>query len=431
MTTSLPAPETVEVLRIAPGGDGVGRLASGEAVFVPATARGDRVEITAFKRIQGVLMAQSHRIVEPSPDRKAPPCPWSERCGGCDFMHLGAEAQRREKLAILEDALTRIGGNPARPNRIGWMASEKPLAYRSRLRLHVDAQGNVGFLSPRTHRVVAVDGCVIAHPLLDEVLQSLSKVDAAGKKKLSFCEQIELRAAEEEPRLAVRLLARKGVKLRAEIYAPLFPSRALVVVAGSSEDAEQTQSFAVTSDVTLRIPVGSFSQVNPAINRKLVEAVVLAATRRSLKTFVDAYAGAGNFVIPLLAAGLTGEAVDVGAAGILAARGVARDLGLPFAGFTIGDAKPTLERFRKQRRTFDYVVLDPPRKGSKDILELVLASKPRAAALIGCDPVSLARDLGWLVERGATIEQLTVFDMFPETHHSETLAIVDFDGSAD
>ncbi|MGC4069875.1 MAG: hypothetical protein QM784_35500 [Polyangiaceae bacterium] len=83
----------------------------------------------------------------------------------------------------------------------------------------------------------------------------------------------------------------------------------------------------------------------------------------------------------------------MGAAGILAARSVARDLGLPFGGFTIGDAKPTLERFRKNRRTFDYLVLDPPRKGSKEILEIVLALKPRAAALIGCDPVSLARDL--------------------------------------
>ncbi|MGC4069877.1 MAG: TRAM domain-containing protein [Polyangiaceae bacterium] len=124
MTTSPPCPETIEVLRIAPGGDGVGRLASGEAIFVPGTARGDRVEITASKRLQGVLIAQAHRVLEPSADRKDPPCPWAERCGGCDFMHLRSEVQRREKLAMLDDALVRIGGNPARPDPVEWIASE-------------------------------------------------------------------------------------------------------------------------------------------------------------------------------------------------------------------------------------------------------------------------------------------------------------------
>jgi 23S rRNA (uracil1939-C5)-methyltransferase len=431
MASTLPAPECIDILRIAPGGDGVGRLASGEAVFVAGAARGDRVEIGAFNRNQGVLMAQSHRVIEPSPDRKAPPCPWFDRCGGCDFMHLTTEAQRREKLAMLDDALTRIGGDPARPMPVGWVETEENLAYRARLRLHVDPRGNVGFLSPRSHRVVPVDRCLIAHPLLNEALDGLSKLDDAAKKKLSFCEQIELRVAETAPRLAVRLVPRKTAKLRADVYAPLFSADTVVVIAGTPEDAERTQSFAVTGDVTLRIPIGAFSQVNPAVNRQLVDAVVHAALRRSLKTFLDAYAGAGNFAIPLLKAGLTGEAVDTGAAGILAARSVARDAGLPFAGFSIGDARATLERFRKNRRRFDYVVLDPPRKGSKNLLEVVLALKPRAAALIGCDPVSLARDLGWLVERGATIDELTVFDMFPETHHSETLAIVDFSALPD
>ncbi|MGC4069876.1 MAG: hypothetical protein QM784_35505 [Polyangiaceae bacterium] len=92
--------------------------------------------------------------------------------------------------------------------------------------------------------------------MLSDVLRDLSKLDDVGKKKLSFCEQIELRVAEAEPKLAVRLLPRKGTKLRADVYAPLFPPQALVVIAGSPEDSDRTQSFAITSNVTLRIPVG-------------------------------------------------------------------------------------------------------------------------------------------------------------------------------
>ncbi|HEY5961985.1 MAG TPA: hypothetical protein VIV60_35750, partial [Polyangiaceae bacterium] len=146
---------------------------------------------------------------------------------------------------------------------------------------------------------------------------------------------------------------------------------------------------------------------------------------RQHRTFLDAYAGAGNFAIPLLKAGLTGEAVDSASAGIFAARALARDLGLPFTGFSVGDAAKLLSQWRKARRQFDYIVLDPPRGGAKSVVDLALDLKPRTLALVGCDPVALARDLGTVTKNGGRIQSLTMFDMFPETHHSETLAIVD------
>lgn len=419
------ANETLEILRIAPGGDGVGRLANGEAVFVPATAPGDFVVLRETKRLQGVLNATRYDLQTPGPSRREPPCPFANRCGGCDFMHLAPEAQRREKLNILDNALARVGGNPERPARTAFVSEGDGLAYRSRVRLRVNKQGQVGYHSARSNQLVPIDRCIVAMPLINEAITRLTELDEAALRRLSFCEQLEFRAVELEPQLSVRLFPRKGVTLRAELYAPLFPRGTLVAVAESSEDKLLCQPIAVTDQVTLRVPIGAFSQVHLSINRQLVAAVVKAATLRNLKSFVDAYAGAGNFALPLLAAGLVGEAVDVGDAGILAARGLARDLGLPFAGFSIGDAKRLLEQFRKNKRRFDYVVLDPPRRGSKEVLELALSLRPRALALIGCDPIALARDLGTLIAKGCTLESLTVFDMFPETHHSETLAILD------
>lgn len=153
--------------------------------------------------------------------------------------------------------------------------------------------------------------------------------------------------------------------------------------------------------------------------------MVRAATLRNLNSFVDAYAGAGNFTLPLLAAGLTGQSIDCIAAGILAARSVARDRGLPFDGFQVGDAKALLKSFVHSGRQFDLVSLDPPRGGSKDVLELALQLRPQIAVLIACDPVTLARDLKYLVAAGGIIEDFTVYDMFPQTHHMETLAIVE------
>jgi 23S rRNA (uracil1939-C5)-methyltransferase len=156
-----------------------------------------------------------------------------------------------------------------------------------------------------------------------------------------------------------------------------------------------------------------------------VQAIVEAAVVRNLHSFVDAYAGAGNFTLPLLAAGLTGESIDCAPAGILAARSVARDRGLPFDGFQVGDAKTVLESFVRNRRTFDFVLLDPPRSGAKDVLSQVLQLRPQLTALIACDPVSLARDLRILIDAGGNVENVVAYDLFPQTHHLETLALVD------
>lgn len=426
MPTAPSLPQTVDVLRIAPGGDGIGRFESGEAVFVPASAPGDRIEVQSAKRQQGVLTAEHFRLIEGGPDRRALPCPYGQKCGGCDFMHLTVEAQRREKLTMLDEALTRIGGDPPRPASTRLIA-ENDLVYRSRVRLHVDKQGNVGYHSERSNRMVPIERCLIAVPLINAALASLARLGEIDKKRLSFCAEIELRATDEPPQLAVRLSPRKGTKLRAELYAPLFAEGALVVIADSPEDKQLCQNIPVTDEVTLKVPVAAFSQVHRAINRRLVDTVVKAATLRDHQSFLDAYAGAGNFALPLLKAGLIGEAVDQSDAGILSARSVARDLGLPFAGFSVGNAKTLLGQFVKNKRRFDYIVLDPPRRGAKDVLELCLRLRPRTMALIGCDPVNFARDLGQLVSLGGTIESLTLFDMFPETHHSETLAIVEFD----
>jgi 23S rRNA (uracil1939-C5)-methyltransferase len=416
--------ETVDVVRIAPGGEGVAQRASGEVVFIAATAPGDRVEVGDFERVHGVWRAQVLQVLTPGGDRREPPCPLSNRCGGCDFMHLDPAAQRREKLNILQDALTRVGGDPARPE-ISFFSAGTATGYRARLRLHVDRQGSVGMMSARSHRVVPLERCLTADAPINAALALLTTCDPAGKKRLQFVEQIELRSAPSAPRLVARLFPYKGAKLRPELYQPLFPEGSTVVIAGTPRDDEVIQSLPVSAELSISVPASGFSQTNPAINQQLVAAVVEAARLRSHRSFLDAYAGAGNFSIPLLKAGLLGEAVDSAGASVFAARALARDLGLPFTGFNVGDAAKLMIHWQKLHRQFDYIVLDPPRSGAKSVVELALGLEPRTLALIGCDPVALARDLGTVTARGGRIESLTLFDMFPETHHSETLAIVD------
>lgn len=416
--------EIVQIQRLAPGGEGVARRANGEVVFVAGTAPGDDAEIEAVKRSGGALRGQLLRVISPSVERRDPPCRYATECGGCDFMHLHPDAQRRAKLSILVDALERVGGNPPRPSEIQFVGTN-PTSRRSRLRLHVDADGTCGMFSQRSHRVVPIEHCLISDAEINQALSGLSQLDAKDKRRLSFCEQIEFRSSEYPPKLAVRLFPRKGAQLRPELYASMFPTHAALAVVGSKQDDELTQLVRVTNELSIAIPFSGFSQVRSDVNQQLVNAVVDAAELRGHRTFLDAYAGAGNFTLPLLCAGLEGHAVDVWGPSILAARATARDLGLGFTGFDIGDARAMLEHLAKAKRRFDYIVLDPPRQGAKSALDVALRLEPRTIALVACDPVSLARELSVLTARGARIEMLTLFDMFPETHHCETLAIVD------
>jgi 23S rRNA (uracil1939-C5)-methyltransferase len=425
MSEHRPEREVVCVDRIAPGGDGLGRLSSGELVFIKGAAPGDQIEVASIVRRKGVAHGEIGQIRQAGPHRIVPSCPLASRCGGCNLMHLSLDGQRQAKQEILNDALHRVGNNLALPDTIGFVRVGDGLAYRSRLRLHVDLSGRAGFLSARSKEIVPIQQCSVAEPLLNTALAQLAGLGDKDLRLLKLCDQLELRAAELEPRLIARLIPKPKLHLQAEHFESIFPPGTRVVIAGSVEDARVLQQYPLPSNVLLSAPASSFTQVNRAVNYSLVEDLVRAVTLRSLRNFVDAYAGAGNFTLPLLAAGLVGESIDCEPAGILAARSVARDRGLPFSGFQVGDAKAMLESFVRAGRQFDLVLLDPPRQGAKDVLPAAQRLRPQYIAIVACDPVSLARDLKTLAAVGGSIQQLTVYDMFPQTHHMEVLAIVE------
>jgi len=424
MTSADSPTEIVTVQRIAPGGEGIARLSTGQIVFVPRSAPGDELELTETVQRKGLAYAKRVRLRKPGPGRTPPICPHAEQCGGCDFMHLDEHTQKQAKLEMLEDALRRVGNNPHGGVGVEFVSSAQNMGYRTRVRLHTDEHGLVGFVAARSNRIADIDRCPVATARINQTIARIARAQGAERRLLSFCEQIELRETTQEPQLLARLIPRQKAKLRAELYADLFPPATRVVVAGTPDDEQATQRFALPANVEMLAPAASFTQVNPAVNHTLVAAALDAAARHGACTFLDAYAGAGNFTLPLLASGLTGEAIDIQAVGIYSARGVARDRGWPFDGFQVGDARARLDALVRARRRFDLVLLDPPREGAKGVLQPSLQLEPKLVLLVACDPVALARDLKLLVEAGGRVETLTVFDMFPQTHHFETLAAV-------
>jgi 23S rRNA (uracil1939-C5)-methyltransferase len=420
---------------------------------------GESVEVRASERKKGFVRAVSLRVLEPSPDRVSPPCPYvsqlpatsrerlsgerpatsSEQCGGCDWLHIDYPAQLRHKLEILRDALVRTGKLERLPE-LGIEPAASSLAYRNRVRLHLE-RGKIGFRARHSHQLVDIASCSVALPELDRCLARFRQIALAHRECFELFSEAELRivpsagpgaAASSEqagssaggaaaPRALVRLTPRSvssNSRQRSRALFAALESHFAVAIAG--EPSAVIQSWPLDG-LELVVPAEAFVQVNWAVNQRLVSALVREATARGLRSFADLYAGAGNFTLPLLAAGLSGVAVEgVGAAGEAARRSLA-ERRLPGEVLSC-DVATGVERLVRAGRRFELVVLDPPRSGAAEVVARVAALGPRSLAYCACDPVTLARDLKQLQEQGFSLDAIRAYDMFPSTHHFETLA---------
>ena len=392
---------------------------------MPGGLPGDLVTISDLDDKGRWGRARAWTLDEPSPDRVDPVCPIADRCGGCDWMAWDLGRQREGKAALVVDALRRTGGIEVEPPAV--LAAD-PLGYRSRIRLAA-ADGVVGFRARGSHGLVPVTACAVASP---GVAAALDLVHAVGPPPSGVLE-VELRA-DAESAVARILLDRVGKPERTWVY--MLGQRIPTVVDQRKgrrtvrlhgrwippEPARQT--WPLVDGITLQASARTFAQVHAQGNALLVQ-TVLAAVPEGAETFVDAYCGAGNFSLPLLARGLRGLGIDGSKDAIEDARTGAAAQGLGGV-FIAGDVARELGKAAADSRLTrpDVLVVDPPRAGAKKALDAIVAVEPRRLIYVACDPVSLARDVKTLVELGWRLTALTCVDLFPQTHHVETVAVL-------
>ena len=377
------------------------RFEDGTVAFVEGAFPGDTLRPLATLRKKDYAKITRFELVSPSAERVEAACPVVDACGGCDWMKLERAAELGHKARVVAEALERTGG--VRLAAVPEVVTAGPeLGYRSRVRLHVDAEGRVGFHARGTHTLVEVPGCRVAEPDVERGIRIVRSLANEMPRAMARFESVEIRAGDEGG-LAFVLRARDGL--------------------GRAPDSERLlERLGEHGSTSSSHGDAEFSQVNRAVNAMLVTAVVDGALARGVATFADLYAGAGNFGVPLARAGMTGMAVEGDAKS--AARG--RDLANREAPGRLAvrseDVTRALAELSRAKRRFDLVLLDPPRSGAKAALPGILALAPRTIAYVACDPVTLARDVRDLVENGFELARATCFDMFPKTHHVETLA---------
>lgn len=408
---------TVTVEKLVPGGEGFLRLPDGRALFVRGAAPGDRIVLRGVERQRGALAAHDYELVEPSPQRVTPECPVAASCGGCDAMHLSRGAELSQKASMLREALERVGGVSVpitEPTTAGASSG-----YRSRVRFHVGQHGKLGFFGRGSHQLVEVPGCLVAHPEINRALGLIRRLARRFPDALVGFSDVELRAT--EGGVIARFEPKDGIKpIAAE---PLLRAlgKELRVAANLREAARVSERRVLEGDTFVEIPADAFSQINVDVNRALVAAVVAGAQERGLSSFCDLFAGVGNFALPLARHGLSGVMVERTPSAVKAAQRAAAEQGITGLSARAADAERALTDLVREGKRFELVVLDPPRVGAPDVAAGLSQLSPRAVAYVACDPVTLSRDLKPLLASGLRLTSVEAFDMFPRTHHFETL----------
>lgn len=363
----------LSIVKLVAGGEGLG-YAAGKAVFVPGVLAGEKVRVRMVQRRKDFDRAALLEVLEPSPHRVSPPCRLAGVCGGCDWLHIGYEEQLAQKVNIMREALLRTG-RMARD--VIEIEPSAPLGSRSRAQVHRDSDGRLGYMGAGSNRIVPVDTCPIVVRPLNGVFDGSVRVPAS--------------------------LGRFTV----------FSSGDGAAAEGMDDDRTLT---ARVCGREIAFSVGCFFQSNLAVLDKLVP---WALEGLAGSTAADLYSGVGLFGSFLSGHFSRITCVESSAMSLSYARrnvvGSAHEF-FPMSveeWITSGAA----------RGPFDAAVVDPPRPGlGPGVRAWLCGTEVRRLVYVSCNPVTLARDLGQLCEKAFDLDDLRLFDFYPQTSHIEAVA---------
>jgi 23S rRNA (uracil1939-C5)-methyltransferase len=387
------------------GGAALARDADGRVVFVEGALPGERVQARVTEVRRDFARAVTVDVLDPSPDRVAPPCPaLAAGCGGCTWQHVSAGAQGRLKADAVVDALRRIGrlAHPPVPALVPLDGA--PL--RTTARLAVSADGRAGHRPRHSSGAVATEACRAAHPLLEELV-------VAGR--YPGARRVLLRVGVATGERLVRVDRHAG-----SVRVP----RAVVVTEEGDRAAPAAAVHEVVACRRFRVSADSFFQPGPVAAAGLIAAVEAAAAG-ALGVgglLVDAYAGVGLFASVLASRHhARAVAIESDPSAVADARVNLADLDARVAGTEVGRWQ-----LRRADGPVDLVVADPSRTGlgRPGVAALSAVGAPRLV-LVSCDPASLARDAALLGPAGYRLRSVALVDAFPDTFHVETVSRFD------
>lgn len=425
------APYTLTIDNLSHEGRGVGRH-EGKTVFVRGALPGEQVVARTLRQRGSFDEAVAQEILTASPLRITPRCAHAEVCGGCSLQHLDADDQVRHKESVLFELLRHQAGvEPAR--RLPALRGPN-WAYRRKARLgvkYVPKKGGalVGFREKAAPYVADIESCCILLPEVGERLLALREL-VNGLSVPNRIPQIEVSAGDDDVALVVRHLEPLNAADLAHLAEFQASSGLGIYLQPGGEDSVHALNDATPAlsyridDVSIAFAPTDFTQVNGAMNRNMIAAVIAALEPGRDDRVLDLFAGLGNFSLPLAIRAEHVHGIEGSDDLVSRARANAAANGLRNTTFTVANLADPADVDRIDLATTTMMLLDPPRSGADVIVERLQLRGLKRIVYVSCNPVTLARDTKTLVERhGFTLSAAGIMDMFPHTSHVESIAI--------
>jgi len=426
-------PVAVHVDDLSHDGRGVARL-DGKAVFIDGALPGEDVEFVYTAKRRKHDEGRVHKVVKASLDRVEPRCLHAAICGGCSLQHMAPSAQISAKQQVLLDNLERIGD--VQPKEVLAPLTGALWGYRYKARLgvrHVRKKGRVlvGFREKRSSFLADLSACEVLHTDVGKHLYELAKLIQSLSISAQI-PQIEVAMGDDDCALVFRVLEApssddmQALKLFAQqhnfhVYLqPKGPDTVSLLWPQASDLTYRLPAH----DIALHFLPTDFTQINPDINRKMIDQALALLEPQANDAVLDLFCGLGNFTLPLArhVSSITG--VEGDAALVERARGNAQVNDVKNAEFHVADLARLVGQESWLKTRYDKLLIDPPRSGAAEVMPYIGQLAPERIVYVSCHPGSLARDAGMLVnEQGYTLEAAGVMDMFPHTAHVESIAL--------
>jgi len=400
---------TVNLEKLVYGGDALGRLADGRAVFIPFGLPGETVRARSVDEKRGHVRADLVELLEPSPKRIRPLCTHFGICGGCHYQNLSYPEQLTVKTGILRDQLTRLGRidhppmKPTVPSPDGWN-------YRNHVQFHLSASGKIGYVDAHSRSILPITECHLPEAPLNDIWPTLEFEPGLGLERVSLRLGVD---GETMLVLESELPEIPAMDLEADLSVVHLAGGDSVVLAGDDH------LIMAVNERLFHISASSFFQVNTAMAGRMVDHLLAHLPVTVKTTLLDVYCGVGLFsaffaprVGRLIGIESSSSACEDFSVNLDEFENVELYEAMAEGGLPLLDVNP------------DVVIVDPPRAGlEKGALDALLVLAPGLLAYVSCDPSTLARDARRLIDGGYHLTQVTAFDLFPQTYHIESISI--------
>lgn len=440
--------EIVTIQKMVNGGYGLSKVSSGQIILVQHALPQETINVSITETKKNYLLGRIKEVIEPHPGRLTPPCPYFGQCGGCNLQHCQYSTQLEIKKTILSDLLYRQKDLTFQDDTLSLpppLSSPTQFGYRQRIRLQIGKTSNFGFFKFRSHDIVPVKKCLLATAQINHTLSMLG--DHPDARKLAqLSHEVEL-LQNPATKKTVSIIQLKRKPRAADINSAKnlcrdlddldrvffkgsdFPLSGPYLQATAHMDNSLKCIYPKISDTLPALEfsweVGGFSQVNLDQNRFLIELVARLVDVNTDESVLDLFCGMGNFSIPLAFKAKSLLGIEGQGAAIRSAKNNALRAGLGNTAFEKANVHKACVQLAQDKKQFDITVLDPPRQGVPALSPSLAKITRKKLIYISCDPATLCRDLAAMNKAGFTIRKIQSIDMFPQTHHLETVVLLD------